>query len=258
MNLGEKLKNKYLLSKNLNFFKLLYFLNQKIRSIKKVNKSHSSNAVDLIIGELFKNKKNGIYIDVGCNHPFIGNNTFKLFKKGWSGINIDLDYTFIDSFNFYRPGDYNIQIAVSDKIGEQEMYYHHERSAINTLDVKRSSKSILKKNIKTTTLNNIIENSKFKNQQIDYVSIDVEGFELNVLKGFDLNKYKPKALSIEFIDPEMTIEEFYHQNINNILDSDLYKFMTKNGYHFVNLLHSDLIFVSEEIFINKFKTKNVE
>ena len=145
MNLVDNLKNKYLLSKSLNFFKLLYFFNQKIRSIKKVNKSYSSNAVDLIIGELFKNKKSGIYIDVGCNHPFIGNNTFKLFKKGWSGINIDLDYTFIDSFNFYRPKDYNIQIGVSDKIGEQEMYYHHERSAINTLDIKRSSKSVLKR-----------------------------------------------------------------------------------------------------------------
>ena len=87
------------------------------------------------------------------------------------------------------------------------MYYHHERSAINTLDVKRSSKSILKKNIKTLTLNNIIENSKFKNRQIDYVSIDVEGYELNVLKGFDLNKYKPKALSIEYIDTKMIKED---------------------------------------------------
>ena len=149
MKFDEKLKNKFLLSKGLNIFKLFYFFNQKIRSIKKVKKSYSSNSVDLIINELFKNKKSGIYIDVGCNHPFIGNNTYKLFKKGWKGINIDLDYTFIESFNFYRPNDYNLQIGVSDTIGEQEMYYHHERSAINTLDVKRSSKSILKKNIKT-------------------------------------------------------------------------------------------------------------
>lgn len=257
MKFDEKLKNKFLLSKGLNFFKLLYFFNQKIRSLKKIKKSYSSNSVDLIINELFKNKKKGIYIDVGCNHPFIGNNTYKLFKKGWSGINIDLDYTFIESFNFYRPNDYNLQIGVSDKNGEQEMYYHHERSAINTLDIKRSSKSILKKNIKTLTLNNIIENSKFKNQQIDYVSIDVEGYELNVLKGFDLNKYKPKALSIEYIDTKMIKEEYYHQNINNILNSDLYKYITNHGYHFVNWLHSDLIFVSTEVFTGKNHSINV-
>jgi FkbM family methyltransferase len=249
MKLDEKIKNKYLLSKNFNLFKFFYFINQKLRSLKKVKKSFSSNSVDLIIGEIFKNKKKVIYIDVGCNHPFIGNNTYKLFKKGWSGINIDLDYTFINSFNFYRPKDNNIQIGISDKSGEQEMFYHHERSAINTLENSRSSKATSKKIIKTSTLNEIIQKSDFKDKEIDYVSIDVEGFELNVLKGFDLKKYKPKALSIEFIDPGMKKEEFYHQNINNIMNSDVYKFMTDNDYHFVNLLHSDLIFVSREIFL---------
>ena len=250
MNLDEKIKNKYLLSKGFNIIKFLYFINQKIRSFRKVKKSFSSNSVDLIIGELFKNQEKGIYIDVGCNHPFIGNNTYKLFKKGWNGINIDLDYTFIDSFKFHRPKDDNIQIGVSDKSGEQEMYFHHERSAINTLENSRGKNAILKKNIKTSTLNNIIEKSNFKNKEIDYVSIDVEGFELNVLKGFDLKKYKPKALSIEFIDPQMKKEEFYHQNINNIINSEVYKYMSDNDYHFVNLLHSDLIFVSKEIFLD--------
>ena len=250
MNLDEKIKNKYLLSKGFNIIKFLYFINQKIRSFRKVKKSFSSNSVDLIIGELFKNQEKGIYIDVGCNHPFIGNNTYKLFKKGWNGINIDLDYTFIDSFKFHRPKDDNIQIGVSDKSGEQEMYFHHERSAINTLENSRGENAILKKNIKTSTLNDIIEKSNFKNKEIDYVSIDVEGFELNVLKGFDLKKYKPKALSIEFIDPQMKKEEFYNQNINNIINSEVYKYMSDNDYHFVNLLHSDLIFVSKEIFLN--------
>ena len=250
MNLDEKIKNKYLLSKGFNIIKFLYFINQKIRSFKKVKKSFSSNSVDLIIGELFKNQEKGIYIDVGCNHPFIGNNTYKLFKKGWNGINIDLDYTFIDSFKFHRPKDDNIQIGVSDKSGEQEMYFHHERSAINTLENSRGENAILKKNIKTSTLNDIIEKSNFKNKEIDYVSIDVEGFELNVLKGFNLKKYKPKALSIELIDPQMKKEEFYHQNINNIINSEVYKYMSDNDYHFVNLLHSDLIFVSKEIFLD--------
>jgi len=254
MKLDEKIKNKYLLSKNFNLFKLFYYINQRIRSFRKIKKSYSSNSVDLIINELFKNTKKGIYIDVGCNHPFIGNNTFKLYKQGWSGINIDLDYTFIDAFNFHRPKDLNIQIGVSDNIGEQEMYYHHERSAINTLAAERGTKAKSTKIIKISTLNDIIQNSKFKNKEIDFVSIDVEGHELNVLKGFDLAKYKPKAFSIEYIDPAMKKEEFYHQNITNILESNVYKYMTNNGYHFVNLLHSDLIFVSSEIFFDK---KNV-
>ncbi len=49
MKLDEKLKNRFLLSKGLNFFKLFYFFNQKIRSVKKIKKSYSSNSVDLNI-----------------------------------------------------------------------------------------------------------------------------------------------------------------------------------------------------------------
>ena len=225
MNLDEKIKNKYLLSKSFNIIKFLYFINQKIRSFRKVKKSFSSNSVDLIIAELFKNQKKGIYIDVGCNHPFIGNNTYKLFKKGWNGINIDLDYTFIDSFKFHRPKDDNIQIGVSDKSGEQEMYFHHERSAINTLENSRGKNAILKKNIKTSTLNNIIEKSNFKNKEIDYVSIDVEGFELKVLKGLNFDKYKPRVIIVEFLDLEANKWEIPYNNLDNVLKSEIYSFL---------------------------------
>ena len=68
---------------------------------------------------------------------------------------------------------------------------------------------------------------------------------------------KPKALSVEYIDPKMIKEEYYHQNINNILHSDLYKLLTNHEYHFVNWLHSDLIFVSNEVFTGKTEIINV-
>ena len=57
-------------------------------------------------------------------------------------------------------------------------------------------------------------------------------------------------LTIEYIDPTMKKEEFYHQNIDNILNSDVYKFMENNNYHFVQWLHSDLIFVSTDVFFD--------
>ena len=248
MKLDEKIKNKFLLSKNLNLFKVIYYLFQKIRSKKKIKKSYSNNHVDLIALELFKHKKKGLYIDVGCNHPFNGNNTYKLYQKGWEGINIDLDFSSIDSFNFHRPKDHNVQIGVSDKNGTQKMYYHHERSAINTLEETRGHRAKEVKEIEISKLDNIIENSKYHNKEIDFISIDVEGYELNVLKGFNFKKYKPKALTIEYIDPTMLKEEFYHQSLDNILSSDVYKLMKDNGYHLVQWLHSDLFFVSSDIF----------
>ena len=65
--------------------------------------------------------------------------------------------------------------------------------------------------IRTRTLNDIIENSPYKNQKINYLSIDVEGHEMNVLNGFDINKYKPELVVLEFID--IKIKEYYMNKI---------------------------------------------
>ena len=72
----------------INFIKELpSYLNRKFKS-KKI--SYSLTSIDLIVDYIFK-KNNGIYIDVGCNHPVYNNNTYLLNKKGWQGINIDID-----------------------------------------------------------------------------------------------------------------------------------------------------------------------
>ena len=68
----------------INFFKKIYYE-------KYSKKSHSISNVDLIIDRLFSKIEKGVYLDVGCNHPIKFNNTYLLHKKGWSGINIDLD-----------------------------------------------------------------------------------------------------------------------------------------------------------------------
>ena len=99
-----------------------------------------------------------------------------------------------------------------------------------------------KKKINSDTLNNIIENSKFKNSKIDFVSIDVEGNEMNVLNGFNLKKYKPKLILLEFILPNK--KEFYEKDINEIANSEVYKFLNKNEYKLINWNHDDLLFMS--------------
>ena len=247
MKIEEKLKDKYLYSTGFNFFKLIYFLYQFLKTKKILTQRifYSNWGLDMLADDFFKNRKNGIYIDVGCHQPFLNNNTYRLYKRGWIGINIDLDFNTIDMFNFFRKKDLNIQTAVSDKEEERNLFFFHNRSAVNTLSDESGIKAKEIKKIKTRSLNSIIENSRFKNKKINYVSIDVEGFELNVLKGFDLNKYKPDLIIIEFI--ETRIKEYYLQNIDNILDSDIYKFMDKNNYKLINWVHDDLVFVPKNI-----------
>ena len=245
MKIEEKIKNRFLYKPGLNLIKILYF---KIQSLKKKNisKTYCTGAQDLLINYFFKSKKNGFYIDVGCYHPFNGNNTKLLYDKGWSGINIDLDFHTIDFFNYIRARDENINVAISDTNSEKDLYFFHNRSAINSLSqVRKGSEKEIKK-IKAQTLNSVIENSKFKQKKLNFLSIDVEGHELEVLKGFDLNKYSPELVVVEFIDYKMKEIEFHNQSLNTIMSSEVYKLMINNNYHLVNWIHSDLFFVHED------------
>ena len=73
--------------------------------------------------------------------------------------------------------------------------------------------------------------------------MDVEGHELNVLKGFNIKRYKPKVISVEFIDYQMDKLEFKNNDINRVIESEIYKYFISNDYHFINWTHADLIFV---------------
>ncbi len=228
------------------FFNYLSIYKRKFK-YKKV--SYSLNAVDLIINYIFKDQVTGTYIDVGAQHPISNNNTYLLYKRGWNGINIDLDKKNINLFNISRPKDINLNYAISDKESETDLFFYHDASPINTLNKNVSSyqKAKIKeiRKIKTFSLNTIMQKINFTDT-IDYLNIDVEGYENKVLAGFDLKKYKPKVISVEFLDLEINKLQFKNNNLSNIISSHLYKTLIENNYFFINWLHGDLIFVHKD------------
>ena len=69
---------------------------------------------------------------------------------------------------------------------------------------------------------------------------------MNTIKNFDIKYYKPRVISVEFIDYQMKELEFKNNDINRVLQSDLYKYFISNDYHFINWSHADLIFVHKD------------
>ena len=230
---------------------MLKFFKVFLKSLTHKKISYSYGGIDLLILNIFKNQKNGFYLDIGCGHPIKNNNTYLLNKKGWSGINIDLDEENIDLFNSYRKKDVNLATAVSDKEGESDLYFYHSKSALNTIskenaDFQKAKVSAIKK-IKTQTINKIIENSPFKDRKIDFLSIDVEGSEFAILKNFDFSKYSPKVIVVEYLDLSSKKLEIKNLNINNIIKSEIYKLIESNNYTLANILHSDLVFINNNL-----------
>ena len=169
---------------------------------------------DLQILELTKNIKNGFYVDAGCYHPTHLSNTFLLYKKNWNGINIDVSELSISLFNFMRSNDLNLNLAISNFEGEVTIYHQKKMSQLTTINKKISTErmqgKIKERKIKSQKLTTVLNNSKYKNRKIDFLNIDVEGVDLEVLKSLDFKVYKPRVICIEIIDKEIEDSKIYN------------------------------------------------
>ena len=214
------------------YLKLLYysFYRPKIFFSKK---NYSLFGEDKFIERYFRNKPKGFYIDVGCYHPLDGNNTQLLYKKGWNGINLDINYYSIKLFNFLRKRDINIHSGISNKKNRLTMYYRKEINMLNTLDEKIAKMNFRngykKKNIQVNTLNYFISKYFKKIDMIDFINIDVEGVELNVLKSLNFKKYKPKLICVEIHN----IKKMFDTNYKYLKTNSIYNFLVKKGYKIV-------------------------
>tara|TARA_Y100001958_G_C21042304_1_gene411486 strand:+ start:59 stop:721 length:663 start_codon:yes stop_codon:yes gene_type:complete len=209
-----------------NFFYYLFY-KPKIFFPKK---SYSLLGEDLIIKNFFKNQKKGLYVDVGAYHPLEGSNTHLLFKKGWHGINIDVNPLSIELFKILRPYDKNLNFAISDKKGFKKLYFRKKINMLNTLDKQEAEINFPNgyqiKKVRADTLNNILKRLKL-NKKIDFLNIDVEGFEMKVLKSIKLNNYKPKLICVEIHDRNA------NYNIKNYLRKKNYNFYWKNHFSYI-------------------------
>ena len=208
------------IKKKIHIFQNIYFKHKYF--IKK--KSYSMDGEDLFIVEYFKKKNNGFYLDVGCYHPIHRNNTYLLHKKGWSGINIDIHQFSIDLFNYLRPDDVNLNCAISNKNEVTEMFYQKELSQLSTIE-KQQAKiafqgNIKKSKIQSLTLDALLEKINFNDKKLDLLDIDVEGADLKVLKGFNIEKFKPELICVEI----------HEKDIKN---SEIYKYLSNFSYELV-------------------------
>ena len=238
-------KSKFLeLSKKFKILKRLYFFyNIYIRNFKFL-KNGSQFGEDKYIKELFDKNFIGKFLDVGCYHPTRHNNTYLMYKSGWSGMNIDLNPLTIELFDFMRPRDININSGVSDMEIEKKLYFIDELNTQNTLDQNQlnflknhhniKESEILEKKIMTRNLNNILHDHKFYN--IDFMNLDIEGHELKVLETLDFNKINIKYLCIEMIK----------HNEDSILNNEKIKdLLSQNNFKLIKNFDFNYIYMRE-------------
>ncbi len=190
-------------------------------------KSYSQEGEDLILKRIFAGKKSGFYVDVGAHHPKRFSNTYIFYQMGWRGINIDPNPGALSLFKKYRPRDINLECGISDVEG-QLLYYIYNDSALNSFShkcvEKRESQQIYyiidKKLINVYRLSNILASYLPSNILIDFMSIDAEGYDINVLKSNDWSQFRPHLLLVE--DLEFSFDK-----------NEIYQFLTEQRYIFL-------------------------
>lgn len=234
-------KSKFLqLSYKFKILKKFYlFYNLYIRNRKYLHNG-SQFGEDKFLYNLFEKNYVGKYLDVGCFHPTKHNNTSLFYKNGWQGINIDLNPLTIDLFNFMRPNDININTAVSSEESEKTLFFLSENNTQNTLSENQllflkkhhnlRDEEIIKKKIQTRRLDKILEENNFDN--IDFMNLDVEGHELEVLKTINFKKTKIRYICIEMINHnDLSIKN--SDQILDLLETNKFEQLKKFEFNYI-------------------------
>ena len=204
-------------------------------------RSYSQEGEDLIVDRLLGGKKKGFYVEVGAHHPFRFSNTYYFYRKGWSGICIDPLPGIRKSFNRWRPRDLFLEIGISAKPGILK-YYMFNEPALNTFDSNiaaernflRDYRLIESRNINTFTLEEILKNNIPSQQEIDMLSVDVEGLDLEVLKSNNWELFSPRVIIAECLST--LLDEVSSDHVYIFLKSMGYKLYGKSGFSFIFIL----------------------
>ena len=133
-------------------------------------------------------------------------------------------------FDIFRKRDINLDFAVSSSKGFINAYLFEVGSGVNTTQLRLAKKwkskfhkNFTRRKVKKNTLNNILISNKVV-RDFDFLNIDVEGHEFDVLKGINLNEYRPKLISIEI----------HVSKTKEIFRSNIFRYLSENNYELVS------------------------
>jgi hypothetical protein len=219
---------------------------------KRVKNSFSQAGEDMVLNFLFNEigLKNISYLDLGSNDPMNGNNTFKFYQLGGSGILVEADSYLIKKIKKERPRDKVIHAGVNiEKNKSKEFFYVFNENAISTFDkneadlrVKSGKYKLLRiENIETFSINYLIEN--YFESFPTLLSIDIEGLDFKVLQSLDYETYPIPVICAETC--------FYSENYIRPKNQEISDYLISKGYIIYADTYINTIYVNKKWFFGK-------
>jgi FkbM family methyltransferase len=213
------------------------------QSRKKIKSSYSQMFEDYFIDKFLGFKKNGFYVDIGANDPDEMNNTKLFYLKGWRGINIDPNVDSYKKFTHARKNDVNINMGVADKYGVLS-FYNFNPNVYSTFSKEEAQKRcssgykiIGETKVEVDSLENILEKNLPRGVNIDFMSVDTEGFDAIVLSSNNWSKFRPHFLCVE-------VSECTNPTLNK--NKSIIDFLGTNDYKEVYFNGTNSIFIDKK------------
>lgn len=181
----------------------------------------------------------GFYVDIGANSPVLYSNTYWFYRKGWRGINIDAAPGSVQIFERKRPRDINLEALISDKELELTFFHWGTPYGVNTLSpehaeyfTRLTGRQPTKITLRSSRLDTLLTAHLPLGQPISFMSIDVEGHDLHVLRSNDWERYRP----------ELVLVEDFKMDVANVEASEIYRFMRSVGYEMYAWLRPTVVY----------------
>ena len=175
-----------------------------------------------------KKKSKGLMFDVGVN---FGQSFIPFAKRGWQIIGFEADPSIAKQI----PSHKNFKLyenAVSDSDGQEVTLYTNAESEYISSLVAFTDGHQAGAIVKTITLATVVELEKISS--IDFLKIDIEGYDLMALKGFPFDKFSPEVILCEFEDSKTTLLGYNYEDMGNFLLEKGYKVWLSEWHPVVN------------------------
>jgi FkbM family methyltransferase len=172
--------------------------------------SFAQNAEDVVLARAFRGQDTGFYIDVGAAHPVDHSVTKHFYDHGWRGLNIEPHPGFLELLNEERSGDVNVGAAVSDYHGEAAFHLgplHHPGGSTLSAEVAAAAWEAGAGTTITVPVRMLSElfDEHVGTRSIDFLKIDVEGAERQVIGGCDWERWRPRVVVVEATAPNSAV-----------------------------------------------------
>jgi FkbM family methyltransferase len=166
--------------------------------------SYAQNFEDVMVARLFPRDHRGFYIDVGAADPVHLSVTKHFYDAGWQGVNVEPLPTFHEKLKAARPRDINLQAVIGQSEGQRTFFEIAELLENSTSDeqvmtlLKEQGRTVRTHQVEMISLKSVCERYA-GDRVIDFMKIDVEGGELEVLRSADWQRFRPILLVIEAV-----------------------------------------------------------